>query len=569
MSEATAQEQTAETPVEAAEKGPLLAMQQLQTELESRCKEYDNSENPPQEVEPLLDSLQLIRQMNDWVGKMPESRIREALISIVQQLEPVLGAPERETESSILQGAVRALGVDIEISSDRMTAFLVMPKVIAKYWTVDSLVEAIAENGIENGIDAKALETLLAKKLFDRRVKVARGKLPVAGKDAVIEDPLKLLERAQIVGKAVGTRVDYKEQTFFRPVLEEDVLLHKIPADPGVAGSDVTGEEIPATPGLDADFPPNTSCTLSDDGLFLRSSISGCAYIKDGKLSVVPALNIDGNVDFSSGNVKTPVAVQIKGDILSGFRVETEGEIAVAGVVEAAVIHAQQSVLCNQGIEGKDKANINVGADLKCKYIKNALVRAEGNITVENEIIQSEIRAKRVLCEGKDGSIIGGKIFAWDDVCAKVIGSEMGVRTEITLGSELNELEEKQYRFSGLLKEKQEQKERLLEAVSKKSSNSGSIDEKLKEEIEKLDQEIELNEMRLSECRENFESSQASMRTIRAEKNILPGVIVRILGKGIEIKTPTGPATITYSEGKLTTTPYQERELESDTEEEV
>ncbi|MDP8245444.1 MAG: FapA family protein [Candidatus Hinthialibacter antarcticus] len=555
---------------ETVEKGPLFAMRQLQAELESRCGDLENEDDPPKEAEPLLDSLQLLRQMNDWVDKMPESRIREALISIIKQLEPVLCGEDDSPDASILEGAVRALGVDVEISSDRMTAFLVQPKVLARYWSPETIAEAIAENGVAHGIDAKALETLFNKKLFDRRVKVARGKPPIAGKNAVIEDPLKLLARADIVGKAVGSRIDYKEQTMFRPVQEEDVLLHKIPADPGVAGMDVTGEDIPSTPGLDADFPQNSNCKLSEDGLFLHTAMSGCAYMKDGKLNVVPALNIDGNVDFSSGNVKTPVAVQIKGDVLTDFRVETDGEVAVSGVVEGAVIHAQQSILCNQGIEGKDKARINAGADLKCKYIKNAYVKAEGCINVDGEIIQSEVRAKRIHCEGKDGSIIGGKIFAWDDVCAKVIGSDMGVRTEITLGSELTELEERQHHLAGQLNHKQEQRDKLVEAKSKSGAGAASqVDEELQAEIDKVGQELEALAATLDGCKRDFEASQTSMRTVRAEKDILPGVIVRILGKGIEIKSPTGPATITYSDGKLTTSPYQERELDSDAEEEV
>ncbi len=567
MSEAV-QEPKAESGEATQQKGPLFAMQQLQTELESLCGNIQDIENPPKEAEPLLDSLQLLQQMQDWVGKMPESRIREALISVVKQLEPALSGPDEGGESDILQNAVNALGVDVDISSDRMTAFLVMPKTLAKYWSVDSLAEAVAECGVAHGIDKKALETLLAKKLFDRRVKVARGKPPVAGKNAKIEDPLKLLERASIVGKEIGSRVDYKEQTLFKPVLEDDVLLSKVPADPGTAGVDVTGDEIPATPGLDADFPPHTNCKMSEDGLLLRSSEAGCAYIKNGKLNVVPALNIDGNVDFSSGNVKTPVAVQIKGDILTDFRVETEGEVAVSGVVEGAVIHSHESILCTQGIEGKDKASVNSGADLKCKYIKNAFVKAEGKVVVEGEIIQSEVRARRVHCEGKDGSIIGGKVFAWDDVCAKVIGSDMGVRTEITLGGELTELEERQHRLSGQLKDKVVQRGKLVDAKSK-AGGSGEVDEQLQAEIDKMDQELEGLKMRLNECKQDFEASQSSTRTVRAERDILPGVIVRILGKGIEIKTPTGPATITYSEGKLTTLPYQERELDEDAEEEV
>lgn len=569
MTEAAPESATAPAE-EAVEKGPLFAMQQLQAELESRCGAIEDIENPPKEAEPLLDSLQLLRQMNDWVGKMPESRIREALVSIVKQLEPVLCASDDSPDAFVLENAVRALGVDVEISSDRMTAFLILPKVLAKYWSPETLAEAIAECGVAHGIDAKAIETIFNKKLFDRRVKVARGQSPVPGTDAKIEDTLKLLERADIIGKEVGSRIDYKEQTLFRPVLEGDVLLQKIPADPGEAGMDVTGQEIPATPGLEADFPPNSNCKLSEDGLFLHTAMSGCAYIKDGKLNVVPALNIDGNVDFSSGNVKTPVAVQIKGDILTDFRVETDGEVAVSGVVEGAVIHAQQSILCSQGIEGKDKARINAGADLKCKYIKNAYVSAVGNIAVEGEIIQSEVHAKRVHCEGKDGSIIGGKVFAWDDVCAKVLGSSMGVRTEITLGAELSELEEKQNHLAGLLKSKQEQKDKLVEAKSKSGAGGSSqVDEELQGEIDKMDQELDALSMRLNECKTDFETSQSSMRTVRAERDILPGVIVRILGKGIEIKTPTGPATITYSDGKLTTLPYQERELDNDAEEEV
>lgn len=563
---------SAETPVE--ESKPLAVLRQLAADIESLCGSLSESAASSSAAGSLRESHELLTQMQQWAGKMPESRIRESLLSMVQQLDPLIESLQSDdAESNPVADAVRSLGVDVDISADSMSAFLILPKTTAKYWIPEALAEAVEAEGVKHGINEKIFKAMIVKKAFDKRVRVARGKQPEPGADARIEDPLNLLARAHLVGLETGTRIDYKEQTVFSAVKEGDVILNKVAAEPGVPGMNVLGEELPPTPGADVAFPPNTNCRASDDGLTLYAATDGCIYFKSGALNLVPALNIEGNVDYNSGNVKSPVAVQIKGDVLSDFRVESEEEIAVGGVIEGAVMRAGKSILCSGGVEGKEKASLHAGEDFQSKYIKNAMVKAERSVTTQGEIIQSEIRARRVKCEGDDGCIIGGRVYAWEDVCAKEIGSEMGVKTEIILGGELPELEDKINRLQTLFLEKKEQFAAMAEAQSKSMSvGQGSaemtdVDSELNEEAEKLKNEIDAVEMKLKQARSDFDSSQSMMRTVRASETLHPGAVIRILGKGMEIKKPTGPTMITIVDGKLTPMPYQELELDEDAEE--
>ncbi|MBI1387366.1 MAG: DUF342 domain-containing protein [bacterium] len=526
---------------------------------------------PEEKLQTLKEGVEFMRQMQEWSASLPESRQQESLVSLLQQLAPAfVSASDEATAKNILNQAVCMIGADIEISADKMSAFLFIPSSLGPYWTPETLLQALNDAGVTNGVDIKAVHALLKDKKFDKRVRVARGGPPIAGKDASLVDPMGLMKHVNFVGMEIGTRVDFKEKTFYSAVKKGEILLRKIPADPGKPGADVHGDSIPSIPGVDISFPQNTNCALSKDGLELAAAVDGCAYMNGTTLNVSPSININGNVDYKSGNVKTAVAVQVTGDVLSEFSIASDAEIAVGGIIEGAKVNARQSLLCKRGIEGKDKAFIVSGGDVQCQYIKNATVQAERKIVAQGEIMQSHVKARRVHCEGEDGAIIGGRVLAWEDVCAKTIGSELGVRTEIILGEELPELHEQAGRLEKMLQDKNEQMEKLKEMRKKFPPNASEEDEKFRifmENYNKTESELQSLEARTSKAKADLHASESALRTVRAEKTIYPGVIIRILGKGMEIRKPTGPTTITFADGKLTPSPYQERVFDDDGEE--
>ena len=87
----------------------------------------------------------------------------------------------------------------VTIAGDRMTASVAIePPFFAKPWpTVEEVLRALAANHVKVGIDEKAIESLIARKLGNQPVAVATGIPPIEGKDAYIElikDPDKPFE---------------------------------------------------------------------------------------------------------------------------------------------------------------------------------------------------------------------------------------------------------------------------------------------------------------------------------------------------------------------------------------
>ena len=76
---------------------------------------------------------------------------------------------------------------------------------------------------------------------------------------------------------------------------------------------------------------------------------------------------------------------------------------------------------------GKDKGFVKAGKSLWAKFIQNSTVEAEEFIIVQDGIINSTVTAnKKVLVQGKRASIIGGHIFATEEIYAKNIGNSTG-----------------------------------------------------------------------------------------------------------------------------------------------
>ena len=77
------------------------------------------------------------------------------------------------------------------------------------------------------------------------------------------------------------------------------------------------------------------------------------------------------------------------------------------------------------------KGTIKAGRNIVAKFIENASATADGYIHAE-AIIHSRIVSKGdVIVTGKKGFITGGSVQALGNVEAKIIGSTMGVDTEI------------------------------------------------------------------------------------------------------------------------------------------
>ncbi len=521
----------------------------------------------------LVDYAKFASELLDWCGKMPAQRVRETLFSFLKYYYKFLQnavqegklSPPNEAKETILphmREILIELGPCITISQDRMAAFVIISSPMASLWTVEDLQECLKRRGIVYGVDETQLKSIFANQQFDQVVRVALGKPPIQGINATLEDPLQLLAKTSQFLHKESSRMDFKNQNLFVPIKAGQLILRKTPARAGENGCDIFGREIESPSGLDVEMPKIDNCERDETGLQLLSKVDGCAYSENDRIVVTAALTIPRNVDFESGNIKTNVSVTVNRDVLSNFSVESKQDIAVRGVIEAAVINAGGSVLCQGGINGKEKAVIQAGKNVEAAHVNGARVVAGGNVTINGPIIKSEVFGRRVHAAGGNGQIMGGAIHAWEDICASEIGSEMGVRTELILGEELGELKQRVDEFSENLKSMKRQKAQAEQALKTLRSNGGGdssrIDQLLKA-LKKLNQDILERQRAFDGAIKDLAYSESCSRMVRAEKAIYAGTHIRILNRTLTIKKKCGPTTIVLANDKLVALPFKER----------
>ncbi len=525
--------------------------------------------------EELMECGKFAACIMDWCGKMPAQRVKEALLSLIKKLNLEIKTAIQEKRFTPSQNdadasdymlphmreALHELGFGIQISNDRMAAFISIPSDFASIWSPEDIKQCLKQRGIVFGIDESVINSIFEDNKFDCSVRIVVGKDPVIGEDARLEDPLNLLKYSNHLFNNPNSKTNYKQSALFKKVSQGDLILKKIPARQGAVGSDVFGEKIECPAGLDIKMPIIDNCQRDESGLGLVSKVDGCAYADKDIIFVTKALHIKGNVDFETGNIDSNVSVTVSGDVLSDFSINSGQDIAVNGVIEGAEINAGNSVFCKRGVNGKDKAVINAGKNVECVHINSAEVYATNYVVSSGPIIKSKVAGMRVSAEGSNGQIMGGCINAWEDIYAQEIGSEMGVKTELVLGDELNNLQNRVYQLVDDLKSKKKKKKQTQRALNTLKT-SGGDQEKIdytSNALRRINQIVLKTQHKLDNAKRDLSYSETCVRMVRAEKCIYGGATIRIMGKKLVIKKPLGPTNVVYSDGKLLTLPYKER----------
>ncbi|MCA0969114.1 FapA family protein [Halobacillus litoralis] len=365
-------------------------------------------------------------------------------------------------------------------------------------------VDEVTEEQIQSFLKEKNVTFGILEEEIDRMMRndeslvypllIAVGKQPIHGKDGKV-----------IFDKEVNFEVEEQEKASFRdiitiPSVEEGERIAAIePPTNGKAGTNVHGEEIPPKPGKPAQLRAgkNTTFKRADDAFY--ASINGQLSTDERSLQVQPLFEVNGDLDLRTGNLDFVGSIIINGNVPTGFRVFAQGDITIYGMVEGATIVAGGSVHISEGISGLGKAVIQSGQDVRVGYINQATVEAGQDLFVENSILHSDVVAHHsVYCQR--GHIIGGTTSAGLHIEARDIGNRMYTPTGLSLGVN-KKVEEKQSKFSLLLKRKEEDKRKLIligEKLDQKERSDGELSPKervtrlrQKNSLQSVDAEIE------------------------------------------------------------------------------
>lgn len=323
------------------------------------------------------------------------------------------------------------------ISSDKLYAWMLVFPPIGQGAELsrDMIYQALAAQGISFGLDT----TLVDRVAHDRDryfnlYLVAKGTPAFDGRNGNIVDNFPRVLQRKLEVDEFG-QVDYTALNLICNVEEGQEICRLIRPTEGEPGRTVTGQEIPAKNGKDVPLPKGRNTEISEDGEALLATMPGHVEFSGRNFQVKPVLDIDGDVDFSTGNIKFVGDVNIKGDILSGFSVKAMGNIYVGGVVESgSSVESGGDLTVVKGILGDGTTIIRSSRCVFSKYIENAIISVKENLQTDCVVNSKVYCGGEVVVRSGRGSIIGGRTWAAKKISASAVGAQSEVRTSASLG---------------------------------------------------------------------------------------------------------------------------------------
>jgi uncharacterized protein (DUF342 family) len=303
-----------------------------------------------------------------------------------------------------------------------------------------AVVQELKNIGIRFCIDCETIKKTvdraeLTKKRY-ANVCVASGKAPLPGDDGKVEYEFITEQQGYDFRIFPDGRIDYHNSKNILMAEKGQLLARLIEPKQGKPGINVFGEEIPAETGAPVVLIPGNGVRRSENGMEFIADANGSIMINGSVLEVVNTFVVNGDVDYSTGNIQFNGNVLINGNVPDGFEVKAEGDIIVAKIVESARLEAGRDVVIKGGVQGKGKGLISAGRDIRIGYAQNARLEAQGNIYIENFAINSCIfTSKCLIMQDKRGSVIGGEVSAQRGLDVRILGSETGVKTFVEAGT--------------------------------------------------------------------------------------------------------------------------------------
>ncbi|MDR2868852.1 MAG: FapA family protein, partial [Deferribacteraceae bacterium] len=326
--------------------------------------------------------------------------------------------------------------------------------------TEEEIFAAIAEDGVSVNLDTEAV-----KKIADRHERgivvehelIAKGIEPHAGKDAVIMLQFSDVDKKPKIG--ADGKVDYKNIDNISHARKGDVLISKRPATMGVRGMSVKNVEIRPTPGKDIEIFQGEGVMLNPLGTQYVALQDGYIEFKSNVLSVHQVLFVKKDVDFSTGNISFSGTVHVKGDVLSGFRVEAKRDVIVDGICGDCEIIAHNDLIVKTGIKGNENNLFMAKGNATIGYAEKAHIQARGDIVIKKYVYNSDLYAGgNIDATAGEGIVAGGVLRAFSEVSAKQLGTQGNSKFNIYLGTK--------YYIDPAVEKIRKEKVRLLETVT-------------------------------------------------------------------------------------------------------
>lgn len=449
--------------------------------------------------------------------------------------------------------------VKIDISGDQMSAeaYITPPEGAGKAVEVVDVKRALADAGVVFGIvnNERIASFVEEGRTLPVSFLAAAGKHPGNGNDASVKYPW--MEEAGAALKDDMSKVDLRELNIVKSVKKGDVVALRTPPTRGEEGTAVNGNTTPGEWGSDVTLKAGANVSVSDDNCQYVAGVDGSPKVTSGTISVDPVYTINGDVDYSTGNVNFVGALDIRGSIQDGFVVKAEGNITIGGNVQAAEVISGGDIQVKGGIITRHEGSVSAKGNIYAKFIENSIVEADQDVIAERAIINSAVHSNRmVMCTSREGKIIGGDIMAFHEIRAKQLGTEKETLTVLRAG----------YKYDVFLKmsELEALLGKILEEIargqkSQASAKTASAESlaNLKKQMEQLEAQKMTLQRRVATLRTQVQVNPFA--TVKGEEFIHPACLIYIGSAREKISKALKFATLSADkEGGIALSSYDE-----------
>jgi uncharacterized protein (DUF342 family) len=294
---------------------------------------------------------------------------------------------------------------------------------------------------VRAGIEEQAISQLVsgAGLPAGERVLLAEGTAPVRGRDGYVEVLVDVSGERRYQEAEDGS-LDFRETNLIKCVESGQEIARVHPPTAGAMGRSVRNEAIRPQPGRPAKFKLGPGVTLIEGGTKVVAAVAGQPRVNGSLLWIDQVLSVGGDVDYETGNIRFKGTVRVSGSVLDGFEVQAEKNIEISGTVGACSLKAGGDIVVNAGVTGRGKARLEAGGEIRARYFNEAEVRAAGDVEFASEVVGGLVLSKgRVSSER--GAVMGGRCVALKGISVGVLGSDLGVPTEVVFGQDFEVLE--------------------------------------------------------------------------------------------------------------------------------
>lgn len=543
------------------------AIEKIEETLDSIINEIDN--NNFFEISFLEDGVYLtIRNEEIFYSNVNQvlNRIGEKKINNVdiKAIEEVLNSKDKKTFKIAPQQEEVLIDseLNIDISKDGLSAFITLiPPDGGKELELEPGLEKI-QKVIKHGLDYHQVKKIISERIYNNRILVAKGELAIDGKDGYIK--YLFSEKTDSTPHILDDgSADFRNLDLIHNVREGDILAELISQTNGKNGITVSGETIDCKNGKPSILRYGKNVEISEDGSKLIAKKDGQVRLEDGKVVINDVFEVKGNVDNSTGNIKFNGTLKIRGNVLTGFEVNADGDVEIEGVVEGAEINSQGNVVLKRGIQGYNKGRLLSKGTIAAKYIENSYIEAENDV-ISEAIMHSEVISKgSIKVSGKKGLIVGGTCKAAVEITAKTIGSTMATTTVIEVGLDPNQRASQE-----LTKNKIEDAERNIEKLNKtivlfnRLSKNGELTEEKEDIFKKTIQTKNILIKNLNILKKELTTIELQIELlskgkVKAENVIYPGVKIIIGNSVMFVRDEIKHCTIYGENNEIKIGPYE------------